>query len=454
MSLHKLLCLREKENNPIKIGVIGVGRYGTMFLSQSRNIPGMKIIGVADIDAEKASINCIRAGWNEENVAMVNNSNTINDLSKKNKISVTDNAENIINADLDIIIEATGTVDAAARYAWSAFEAKKSVVMISAESDALLGVALQRKAKENGVVYSFGCGDEPAELCEIIDWSRTSGFEVVCIGKYSDHIPEKRYVTPGTVWEYKTDYSKELLDSGDLNDYLYSSFLDGTKTLTENCCAANASNIIPPKNGIHFPAMEYEDMANLLRPKSDGGILEHSGTIEVPSRFHKDGTPVNSHLRWGVFVSVKACTKFAQDVLIEFKNENRIKVVDDSGNYAIIYKPTHILGLELGRSVASVGLFGLPTGCPSVFVADMVSVAKCDLKPGDLLDGPGAYTVYGQLIPADESLKNNYLPTGLTENVKVVRSVSKDSIIKYDDVEIDNNLFSFKIRKSIEKGDF
>lgn len=204
---------------------------------------------------------------------------------------------------------------------------------------------------------------------------------------------------------------------------------------------------------MRFPVLEYDDMPNMLKPKTEGGILDHSGTVEVASNYYLDGTPVKRHLRWGVFISVKTCSDYASSILIDFKNEKRV-LVDDTGQYAIMYRPTHVLGLELGKSIGSVALLNLPTGCPSAFVADMISVAKKDLSPGELLDGQGAFAVYGQLVPADESIKNRYLPTGLTEQTKVIRPVKKDTLITYDDVEIDQTPFSYKIHKVVEKGKF
>jgi predicted homoserine dehydrogenase-like protein len=221
--------------------------------------------------------------------------------------------------------------------------------------------------------------------------------------------------------------------------------------LTEACCAANATGLIPPSGGMKFPTVEYDDMASKFRPTSDGGILQRCGTVEVPSNYHRDGTPVKRHLRWGVFISVKALSDYAAGFLTDFRNENRM-MVDTSGHYGIMYRPTHILGLELNKSIASVALLGLPTGCPKTFVADMIAVAKRDLRRGEMLDGPGAYTTYGQLVPAEESLRGRFLPTGFSENVKVIRPVAKDSILTYDDVEIDKNMFSYKLRKAIEAG--
>jgi len=455
MSLHTLLCKREEEKRPIRIGMIGAGRYGAMFLAQSRFIPGMEVVGISDLDLEKARGVCIQAGWTKDFILTAHSTDAINDETRKRrgKIVLTEDAEKLIRADLDVIVEVTGTVDGAYRHAWSAFETGKHVVNVSAEADALLGVALQKKAQAKGVVYSLGYGDEPSELCELVDWAKTSGFEVACVGKYIEYTPEKRHANPDTVWQFKQSYTKEQIASGAFNAKMYSSFVDGTKTLTEACCAANACLLFPPRGGMRFPVLEYDDMPNMLKPKSEGGILDHMETVEVPSNYHLDGTPVKRHLRWGVFISVKVCTDYARSVLVDFKNENRVHV-DDTGQYALMYRPTHVLGLELGKSIASTVLLRVPTGCPSAFVADMISVAKKDLKPGELLDGPGAFALYGQLVRADESIKNKYLPTGLTEKTKVIRPVKKDAIITYDDVEIDQNLFSYKMRKAIEKDEY
>ena len=122
-----------------------------------------------------------------------------------------------------------------------------------------------------------------------------------------------------------------------------------------------------------------------------------------------------------------------------------------SGEYAALYRPYHLIGLELGISAASVVLRGEPTGASESFVADVASIAKKDLKTGDFVDGEGGHTVYGQLVRAVESMEGGYLPIGLASKAKVLRPVAKDSILTYHDVEIDKNLFSYKIRKSMEQ---
>jgi len=449
MNLYNLLKQREASGKPIRIGVIGAGQYGSMFLAQLKLTPGMQLVSVADLDIDKAKKRCIRAGWPEEAIDIGDSTSAINKGSRSNRIVLTDDSQKLIQADLDIILEITGIPDVGAYNAWSALEAGKHVVMVTVEADALLGIALKQLADKNGLIYSLGYGDEPACLCEQIDWARTAGFEVVCVGKCISWKPEKPYSTPETGWKYY-GLSEEQVATGDYNLKMYNSFADGTKTVTEMCAVANACNLVPQAGGFKYPAIEYEDLPSMLKPQSEGGILEHSGTIEILSNLKRDGTLVKRSLRWGTYVVFKGRSDYVKDQLTDFSREHRI-LTDSSGEYSIIYRPTHLIGLELGISVASVGLLGVPTGSPSSFVADVATVAKKDLKPGDVLDGEGGYTVYGQLVSTEKSLRAGYLPMGLSDKTKVAKYVTKDSIITYNDVVLDENRFTYQLRKNIEK---
>jgi predicted homoserine dehydrogenase-like protein len=448
--MYNLLLKRQENGKPVKVGIIGAGIYGSMFLSQLRFIPGMQLVGIADLDAEKAKKNCLRAGWPEESVTFGDSTAAINDGARQNKIALTGDSAQLIQSELDVIVEVTGIPEAGAYHAWSALEAGKHVVMVTVEADALLGQALRELADNKGLVYSLGYGDEPACLCEQIDWARTAGFEVVCAGKCVSYKPEKRYSTPETGWKYY-GLSEEQVATGNYNLKMYNSFADGTKSVTEMCSVANACNLAPPSDGLKYPAIEYKDMPVLLKPRSDGGILEHSGTIEVLSSEKPDGTPLKQSVRWGIYVVFKGQSEYVRHFLTDFSREHRI-ITDSSGEYSLMYRPTHLIGLELSISVASAALFGVPTGSPKSLVADVATVAKKDLKPGDVLDGEGGYTVYGQLVPATQSLKGRFLPIGLSNKTEISRPVVKDSIITYDDVIMDESRFSYRIRRSIEEG--
>ncbi len=445
MGLYNLLQQREASKNPIRIGVIGAGTFSSGFLAQARVTPGMQIAGIAELDLDKARKVCIKAGWPADAIVFGDSSSAINDGAAGGQVVLTGSSGQLVQANLEVIVEATGVTEAGTRHAWNALEAGKHVVMVNVETDALLGLALKKKASAKGVIYSMAYGDQPAIICELIDWARTIGAEVVCAGKGTRYQPRYHYSTPDTVWEY-FGFSQEQLASGNYNAQMYNSFLDGTKSAIEMCALANASGLIPQKGGLQFPPVGADELPEVLKPKAGGGILEHSGTVEVVASENRDETPVRHHLRWGVYIVFQAVTDYLQRFL-----STHDFLRDSSGQYVAVYRPFHLTGLELGMSVASVALRGEATGSPSYFLADVASVAKKNLKTGDILDGEGGYTVYGRLVQADDSISHKYLPIGLGRGVKVIRPVAKGSFVTYDDVELDSSQFSVKIRRQLEK---
>lgn len=445
MGLYALLQQREEIKKPIKIGVIGAGTFSSAFLSQARYTPGMQLVGVAELDLGKAKNACVKAGWPEDVIVTGGSPSAINDAAASGKITLTDNADQLLQAEMDVIVEATGVTEAGTHHAWTALESGKHVIMVNVETDALLGLALKRKASEKGILYSMAYGDQPSIICELIDWARTVGAEVVCAGKGTRYQPKYHYSTPDTVWNY-FGFSEEQLAARNYNPQMYNSFLDGTKSAIEMCAVANASGLVPQPGGLQFPPVGVDKLPDVLKPKAAGGILEHSGTVEVVASENRDETPVRNHLRWGLYVVFRAVT----DYMLEFLSSHESQT-DASGQYSVVYRPFHLIGLELGMSVASVALRGEDTGSPGSFIADVASVAKKDLKPGDVLDGEGGYTVFGRLVRAADSVSHKYLPIGLGRGVKVIRPVAKSSFLTYDDLEMDSNQFSFKIRRQLEE---
>jgi len=444
LSLYRLLLARQEAGRPIRIGVIGAGKFASMFLSQVIRTPGMKIVCVADIKPQKARQACLKAGWPEDLLSFGDSAQAIDSGSSKGKTVLTADSYQLLQADLDVVVEATGIPDDGAYHAWTALEAGKHVVMVNVEADTLLGAALKKHADRNGLVYSLAYGDQPALILEQVDWARSIGLEVVCAGKGTRYQPEYHYSTPETVWQYY-GFSQEQVASGDYNAQMFNSFLDGTKSAIEMCAVANASGLIPQKGGLMFPSIGIDELANVLRPKRQGGILEHSGTVEVVASERRDGRPVERDLRWGVYVVFRAHTDYVRRCFLEYGLRT-----DSSGAYAAMYRPYHLIGLELGISIASAMLRNESTGSPQTFVADVASVAKKDMGTGDMLDGEGGFTVYGKLVRADESIEKKYLPIGLTSKATLKKPVAKDYILTYGDVELDSAGFCFQLRKSIE----
>jgi predicted homoserine dehydrogenase-like protein len=227
---------------------------------------------------------------------------------------------------------------------------------------------------------------------------------------------------------------------------MFNSFLDGTKSAIEMAAVANATGLRAAPGGLEFPPCGVDDLARVLRPKADGGRLVHRGQVEVISSIERDGRPVFRDLRWGVYVTFAAGHEYVRRCFQEYGI-----VTDPSGEYASMYKPSHLIGLELGISVASVALRKEATGAATGFRGDCVATAKRDLKAGEMLDGEGGYTVYGKLMPASDSLKAGGLPIGLAHKVKLVKDVAAGRPVAWADVAADETAEAVKIRREMER---
>lgn len=445
MSLFALLQRREAAGRPVRVGVIGAGTFSTAFLNQARQTPGLRVACVADIYPQKAWDACLASGWPAGALAPGRSPGIVNDLLATGKVAITDDADHLLHADLDVVVECTGLTGPGAYHAWTALDTGKHVVMVNVETDALLGHVLQQKAERHGLVYSMAYGDQPAIISEMIDWARAIGLEVVSAGKGTRYQPEYRYSTPDTVWDHM-GFTREQVETGHYNAQMYNSFLDTTKSAIEMCAVCNANELLPQVCGLQFPAIGPQELPTVLKPAAEGGILEHAGTVEVVAGENRDGTPIQNNLRWGVYIVFKAGTPVVRRF---FEMHDFLR--DPSGEYGAYYRPFHMIGLELGISVASVVLRGEATGSPIGFTADVAATAKKDLKPGDMLDGEGGYTVFGRLVPARQSVQERHLPMGLSHDVQMIRPVAKDAVVTYDDVIVDESSLVYRLRRQQEE---
>ena len=317
--------------------------------------------------------------------------------------------------------------------------------MVNVEADCMVGPILQRRAQAAGVIYAMAYGDQPALICELVDWCRTVGFDVVAAGKGTKYLPEYNYSTPDTVWNYY-GFTPEQLASGDYNPKMFNSFLDGTKSAIEMAAVANGTGLIPQDEGLLFPAASKDDLPTVFREnRFAGGSLTRRGTVEIASSMYRDGREVPDNLRWGVYVTFEATTDYAVQCFKEYGVHT-----DETGRYGSLYRPYHMIGLELGVSIASAVLRREATGAPTGFRGDVVTTAKKDLRAGDTLDGEGGYTVFGKLAPAHISLDRNALPLGLAHGAKLIRDVPKDQTVSWDDVTLDESQFAVQIRRQLE----
>ena len=434
----KLLARRD---NPLRIGVIGAGKFGAMYIAQVPRTPGVHLVGIADLSPANAKENLRRTGWSPD----AHGAPSLDAALEENRTHLSDDWEALVrHPGIDIIIESTGNPPAAVDHALAAFRNGKHVVMVTVEADAFCGPVLAQKAAEAGVVYSLAFGDQPALICDLVDWARTAGFPVVAAGRGHKWQPHFAHSTPETVWGYY-GLTPEQAKLGGLNPKMFNSFLDGSKPAIETTAVCNAKGLTPAPEGLLYPSGAIDEIPTLMRPRSEGGVLHHKGQVEVISSLTSDGTPIGYDIRFGVFVVFEGETDYIKRCFEEYGVKT-----DPSGRYACLYKRWHLIGLEVGVSVASVGLRGEPTGCPTGWRADAVAVAKRDLKAGEILDGEGGYTVVGRLMPAETSLKENCLPLGLAHGWKVLEPVAAGQLLRWSSVAFDTASSAVRLRREME----
>jgi len=441
MNFYSKLQELEEQGKPLRVGIIGTGKFGCMYLSQVRKVPGTHLIGIAELNIQRAFNNLKLTLWPDEQV----NAKTLEEAAKTGKTCVMGSADDLIASPfVDIIIDCTGNPELGIKYTLRCCEYGKHIVNVNVEADALAGPILAKKAREAGIIYSLAYGDQPAEICEMVDWAKTAGFEVVCAGKGTRFQPEYHQSTPSTIWGYY-GFTDEEAKRGGMNPKVFNSFLDGTKSAIEMTSVSNATGLLPNPTGLKFPPCGADHLPHILKPKADGGILEHSGMVEVVASEERDGRPVFRDLRFGIYVTLTGDSEYMQSCYREYG-----MMTDKSGKYACLYRPYHMIGLELNISVASVGVRKEPTGFPKMFNADVVSVAKCDIKAGTILDGEGGFYVYGDVMSAKLSAQKKCLPIGLSGDKKLLRDIKAGEVLTYDAVEYDENSLSIKIRRELE----
>ena len=265
-------------------------------------------------------------------------------------------------------------------------------------------------------------------------------------GKGTRYLPEYHSLTPDTVWNVLREYL-DIEDPNSINLQMFNSFLDGSKSAIEMTAVCNATGLVPQASGLTFPPSSRFSLADVCKPEQDGGALTRSGTTEVVSSLKRSGESVDHHLAMGTFVVVKPGTDYARQCFREYH-----MLPDESGLYGALYRPTHMIGLELGLSVASVALRGEPTGQPYCFASDVVAVAKRDLKAGEILDGEGGHCVYGKQMPASLSTAKDALPLGLSGGVALVRDVGAGQVLCEADAALDNSDEAVKARRMMASG--
>jgi predicted homoserine dehydrogenase-like protein len=414
-NLPSALAARLDRLGPIRVALIGAGKFGSMFLSQVPTSPHLRIVAIADLDPARARAACRAVGWSDDLLAATRFSD--------------DAAAVIAGPDVEVVIEATGNPAAGIVHARAAAGAGKHIVMVNVEADVLAGPLLAAEAAAAGCVYSMAWGDQPALVCDLVDWARACGFEVVAAGKGTRYQPDYHALAPEEVWPHYGLTGEQAAAAG-MNPQMFNSFMDGTKSAIEMAAIANATGLAVPADGLGFPACGAGDLANVLKPRDDGGVLAAAGMVEVVASAPRGSErEFGDHLRWGVYVVFRAPNDYTRACFAQYG-----LVTDASGWFAALTRPHHLIGLELGVSVVRAALYGEPTGMSRDWIGDVAAVAKRDLAAGTVLDGEGGRCAWGKLVPAAASAAGRALPIGLAHGLALVRPVAAGAVISQDDV--------------------
>src|SRR5512140_2108166 len=277
MNLFRKLQQRQAEGKPLRVGLIGAGKFAAMYLAQVTQTPGVHLVGIADLAPAAARVNLERVGWKAEQFAAASLDAA---LAKGNTHLGDDWRALVAHPAIDVVVECTGNPPAAVEHCLEAFRHGKHVVNVTVEADAFCGPLLASKARAAGVVYSLAYGDQPAIICDLVDWARAAGFPVVAAGRGHKWLPHFAQSTPETVWGYY-GLTPEQAKLGGLNPKMFNSFLDGSKPAIETSAVCNAADLTPAPEGLAYPAGSIDEIPSLMRPREEGGVLHHKGQVEV-----------------------------------------------------------------------------------------------------------------------------------------------------------------------------
>ena len=413
MFLHTKL---ESRINPIKIAFIGCGKFISMFLSQYNHLQKIEIDSIVDLNIDQAKKNCLKSGLSTLTVEKIN---FVNSLDK------------IIDRDIEIFIEATGNPVLGTVHASKIIKKNKHIILVNVEADVTCGKYLADLAKQHNVICSMAYGDQPSLIVEQVEWARLNGFFVTCAGKGTKYHPTFEYSTPDTVWDhYGLTKEKAEIESG-MNPKMFNSFTCGDKSAIEMAAVSNATNLKCPEDGLTFPPIGVYDIAKKLIPRLEGGLIDYEGQVEVLSSIDRNKKDIPNDLRWGVYVVIKAQNSYVKNCFSDYG-----MVTDQSGTYSAIWRPYHYIGLELAQSIYSIALDAKATGYTKYYNADVASVAKKNLKRGEVLDGEGGFCARGRLVTSKISKEKKILSLGLSDGAILNKDIKKDEIICLQDVEL------------------
>lgn len=417
-------------DDPIRVGVVGAGIFGSQLCHAVAATPGMETVLIADLDTEKAVTTFRRTGVPAGGTTLVGSGSEANAAVAAGERAVAADGTVAADADVDVLVEATGDPNVAARTCFQALVDGTHVVNATVEADTVCGPLLASVAGRNGVTYSLASGDQPGQILDLCEWAVASGFEVVAAGEATRDL--EHHGTPEDALE-RHGHISSFGDGIDPDPRMYNTFIDGTKASVELVAAANAFGLRVDEGGTHAPSIAVEDVPETFRPASEGGILSRTGVVDSV-------TPEGE--KFSVFV----VTRTESDQLADYYGERPNVTASEDGHYHVFYRPHHFAP-ETTVSVATAALRNEATGTPRAQTADVVGAAKRDLEPGEKIDEPGGYEIYGAALDARDAAEANCVPLELLRGAEVVGEVGQDEFLTDADVHLDTDRFLYHLRE-------
>ena len=443
MYLNKLLSERIALDQPVTVGLVGAGRFGTTVAAQLGQMSGVRLAVVCDLREINARA-ALEAGGADSTIIHSDDPSTVAGAVSEDRPVWTTQIDALAQSPVEVVVEATGNPEVAAHTALAAIENKKHIVMVTVEADVTVGPLLNMKAKEAGVVYTLADGDQPICAKRLVDWARCLGYRVVAAGRGTRYYRSDWTGQPDEAFN-RYGYNDELVQRRRMNAQMYNSFRDGSKAQIEMTALANMTGLVPDKRGMHEPSAGIGDLARIFALEDDGGILRQTGVVDLANAVGSDDrTMLPDHIATGVWIVIST-----DDPLLREDIGFYGLPVSTHGKYAAYYRTFHLCGIETPMSIVEAALLETATGSPAwPPVADVVTVAKSSLKEGDILDGSGGITVRGVIERYGASLAGGLLPLCMSAGARLNQPAEARQPITFDMVDIDESSTLCQLRRA------
>lgn len=424
--MQRKLLEMDRLGKKVKVGLVGAGKMGKGLVNQMSRIRGMRPSVICDEKVDKAKDALITAGVRPEEIVYTTNVKKAEEAIFHHKFVITDDYQlTYRTSQIQGVVDATGNPPFGAQLALEAIDNYKDIIMLNVECDAVVGPILYNKAKRNNVIYTGSAGDEPGAIIQLADFAVGVGFKLLAVGKGKNN-PLDNYAT-------EDDLRERALQQG-LYPKMLTSFVDGTNTMIELTSVANALGYTPDVLGCHGIETNIDEIMKKFTLKEQGGILNNYNIVDYCFGIAP-----------GVFAIV---THDAQEVheLMEYVSMGK------GPNY-VLYRPFHLTSLETPLTIYDAIVEREATIYPAKGqVSDTITVAKRDLKKGQILEGIGGRDVFGKITSHREQKEKNLLPIALiTKNTRVLCDIKKDTIITADMVQLEEDHIITKLRRKQDK---